>query len=54
MISLYYSAAQDPSKPKTDECYFWRTTGCIYGENCRNRHVKEHKGIDKKKWHIVS
>lgn len=37
-----------------DECYFWRTTGCIYGENCRNRHIKENKGIDKKKWHVLS
>ncbi|KAG1674077.1 Tetratricopeptide repeat protein 31 [Nymphon striatum] len=33
-----------------DECYFWRTTGCIYGDKCRFKHIKEHKGIDKKPW----
>ncbi len=36
-----------------DECYFWRTTGCQFGNACRYRHVKEHKGIDKKPWQIV-
>ncbi|XP_054719957.1 uncharacterized protein LOC129229628 [Uloborus diversus] len=33
-----------------DECYFWRTTGCTYGDQCRYKHVRTHKGIDKKKW----
>ncbi|XP_020908980.1 uncharacterized protein LOC110246938 isoform X2 [Exaiptasia diaphana] len=32
-----------------DECYFWRTTGCSFGERCRNRHIPENKGIDLKK-----
>ncbi|GBM97760.1 hypothetical protein AVEN_220218-1 [Araneus ventricosus] len=31
-----------------NECYFWRTTGCAHGPNCRYQHIKEHKGIDKK------
>ncbi len=36
-----------------DECYFWRTTGCQFGKACRYKHIKEHKGIDKKPWQIV-
>lgn len=34
-----------------NECYFWRTTGCIYADKCRYDHIKKHKGIDKKPWH---
>ncbi|XP_033756368.1 uncharacterized protein LOC117339098 [Pecten maximus] len=33
-----------------DECYFWRTTGCVYGDKCRNKHVADHRGLDKKPW----
>jgi len=33
-----------------DECYFWRTTGCSFGKNCRFKHLPEKKGIDKKPW----
>jgi len=29
-----------------DECYFWRTTGCTFGSNCRYKHVPRHKGVD--------
>ncbi|XP_032222089.1 uncharacterized protein LOC116604176 [Nematostella vectensis] len=32
-----------------NECYFWRTTGCAFGNKCRNRHVPEHRGCDIKK-----
>ena len=43
-----------PSGPVNgDECYFWRTTGCQFGKACRYRHIKEHKGVDKKPWQIV-
>jgi hypothetical protein len=34
-----------------NECYFWRTTGCIYADKCRHAHIKKNKGIDKKPWH---
>ncbi|XP_026284009.1 uncharacterized protein LOC113210306 [Frankliniella occidentalis] len=34
-----------------DECYYWRTTGCAFGENCRNKHIKENRGVDRKPWH---
>ncbi|XP_063232896.1 uncharacterized protein LOC134536833 [Bacillus rossius redtenbacheri] len=34
-----------------DECYFWRTSGCAFGDKCRFRHAKENKGIDIKSWH---
>ena len=33
-----------------DECYFWRTTGCLYGKNCRWKHLPESKGRDRKPW----
>jgi len=33
-------------KPQTEECYFWRTMGCTYGDHCFNLHIPEHKGID--------
>lgn len=33
------------------ECYFWRTTGCAFGDNCRNKHIKENRGVDRKPWH---
>ncbi|KAJ9600674.1 hypothetical protein L9F63_026188, partial [Diploptera punctata] len=33
-----------------DECHFWRTTGCAFGDKCRYKHRKENKGIDKKPW----
>nr|XP_033796956.1 uncharacterized protein LOC117359008 isoform X2 [Geotrypetes seraphini] len=26
-----------------NECYFWRTTGCHFGEKCRHRHIPENK-----------
>lgn len=36
-----------------NECYFWRTTGCQFGEKCHYRHLPDHKGIDLKPWHKV-
>ncbi|XP_013785671.2 uncharacterized protein LOC106469705 [Limulus polyphemus] len=32
------------------ECYFWRTTGCVFGSRCIHKHIKEHEGVDKKPW----
>lgn len=32
------------------ECYFWRTTGCAFGDSCKHKHIPSHKGIDKKPW----
>jgi hypothetical protein len=34
-----------------NECYFWRTTGCVYADKCRYLHLSKSKGIDKKPWH---
>lgn len=43
---------QKPSGPVNgNECYFWRTTGCLYADKCRYAHIKKNKGIDKKPWH---
>lgn len=44
--------AEAPSKGKIsgpvngNECYFWRTTGCVYGDNCLFKPIKENKQID--------
>ncbi|RWS06208.1 uncharacterized protein B4U79_04176 [Dinothrombium tinctorium] len=32
------------------ECYFWRTTGCNVGDNCKLRHKSICKGIDFQPW----
>jgi len=29
-----------------NECYFWRTTGCVFEGQCRYKHVRGHKGVD--------
>lgn len=48
------SAVKNPVKASGpvngNECYFWRTTGCSYGDKCRNSHIPAHKGVDKKPW----
>ncbi|KAM9559715.1 uncharacterized protein ACWYII_015080 isoform 1-T1 [Salvelinus alpinus] len=33
-----------------DECYFWRTTGCHFGDKCRYKHISEQRGKDRKPW----
>ncbi|XP_010887347.1 tetratricopeptide repeat protein 31 isoform X1 [Esox lucius] len=33
-----------------DECYFWRTTGCHFGDKCHYKHIPEQKGKDRKPW----
>ncbi|XP_068597715.1 uncharacterized protein zgc:123010 [Brachionichthys hirsutus] len=33
-----------------EECYFWRTTGCHFGDKCRYTHIPEQKGKDRKPW----
>ncbi|XP_020508600.1 stress-induced-phosphoprotein 1 isoform X1 [Labrus bergylta] len=33
-----------------DECFYWRTAGCFYGDKCRFKHIPEHQGRDKKQW----
>ncbi|XP_063048200.1 uncharacterized protein zgc:123010 isoform X2 [Engraulis encrasicolus] len=33
-----------------DECYFWRTTGCHFGEKCRYKHIPEQRGKDRRPW----
>ena len=50
-----FDPIQNGSKPtgpvNGNECYFWRTTGCLYAEKCRYDHIKKNKSIDKKPWH---
>ncbi|XP_047459384.1 tetratricopeptide repeat protein 31 isoform X3 [Mugil cephalus] len=33
-----------------DECYFWRTTGCHFGDKCHYKHIPDQKGKDRKPW----
>ncbi|XP_033985944.1 hsp70-Hsp90 organizing protein 3-like isoform X1 [Trematomus bernacchii] len=33
-----------------DECFYWRTMGCFYGDKCRLKHIPDHQGRDKKTW----
>ncbi|KAL2083112.1 hypothetical protein ACEWY4_020885 [Coilia grayii] len=33
-----------------DECYFWRTTGCHFGDKCRYKHIPEQRGKDRRPW----
>ncbi|XP_076017037.1 uncharacterized protein LOC143008945 [Genypterus blacodes] len=33
-----------------DECYFWRTTGCHFGDKCRYKHIPDQKCKDRKPW----
>ncbi|XP_071947047.1 uncharacterized protein [Antedon mediterranea] len=33
-----------------NECYFWRTTGCAFGDSCRYTHTPGNKGVDRKPW----
>ena len=48
------AAAQKQTGPVNgDECYFWRTTGCLYGNKCHWKHLPDHKGVDRKPWQKV-
>jgi len=33
-----------------DECYFYRTTGCVFGDSCKFKHISKNKGVDRKPW----
>lgn len=33
-----------------DECYFYRTTGCVFGDACKFKHISKNKGVDRKPW----
>ncbi|KAF4090246.1 hypothetical protein AMELA_G00049600 [Ameiurus melas] len=50
-LGVSKSATTDAGKVNKfpDECYFWRTTGCIKNNRCSYRHVPEHRGVDRPK-----
>lgn len=33
-----------------DECYFWRSTGCHFGDKCHYKHIPEQRGKDRRPW----
>ncbi|XP_051945463.1 uncharacterized protein si:dkey-33c12.4 [Xyrauchen texanus] len=39
----------DKAGKQSDECYFWRTNGCIKKDRCTYQHIPENKGIDRHK-----
>lgn len=47
-FSIFRSRRRGPVNG--DECYFWRTTGCHFGDNCRYKHIPDQKGKDRKPW----
>ena len=48
MIFLRPSVSDDKMSGPVNgnECYFWRTTGCVFENQCRYKHVRGHKGVD--------
>ena len=48
MIFLRPSISDDKMSGPVNgnECYFWRTTGCVFENQCRYKHVRGHKGVD--------
>ncbi|GAB1605880.1 protein STIP1 homolog isoform X1, partial [Argonauta hians] len=48
-----YNLPKQSGPVNGNECYFWRTTGCQFGDKCHYRHCPDHKGIDLKPWHKV-
>lgn len=53
LLSLSSSSLARPRRRgpvNGDECYFWRTTGCHFGDKCRYKHIPDQKGKDRKPW----
>ncbi|XP_029645981.1 uncharacterized protein LOC115219833 isoform X4 [Octopus sinensis] len=48
-----YNLPKQSGPVNGNECYFWRTTGCQFGDKCHYHHFPDHKGIDLKPWHKV-
>ncbi|XP_029381964.1 hsp70-Hsp90 organizing protein-like isoform X2 [Echeneis naucrates] len=48
------SSASTGSRPKVpingDECFYWRTSGCVYGDKCRFKHIADQQGRNRKPW----
>nr|XP_019963345.1 PREDICTED: polyadenylate-binding protein, cytoplasmic and nuclear-like [Paralichthys olivaceus] len=48
------SSASTGSRPTAPvnghECFYWRTTGCFYGDKQRFRHIPDQQGQSKKPW----
>lgn len=42
--------ARAPDRKDSDECYFWRTTGCVQGRKCSRTHNRLSRGVDMQPW----
>ncbi|XP_064381949.1 uncharacterized protein LOC135330907 [Halichondria panicea] len=42
----YMLNLKKPGPVNGTECYYWRTTGCQFGIQCRYEHLPENKGVD--------
>ena len=55
-LTIRFRPNKDQKKPnydqrlESDECYYWRTTGCARGDNCLYKHIQANKGVDKQAW----
>ena len=50
LISFSSSRPRRRGPVNEEECYFWRTTGCHFGDKCRYKHFPDQKGQDRKPW----
>ncbi|XP_012682359.2 uncharacterized protein si:dkey-33c12.4 [Clupea harengus] len=49
-LGVSQAAATECTDKLPDECYFWRSSGCIKSQNCQYRHIPQNKGIDRNKF----
>uniref|UniRef100_A0A3P9Q486 Zgc:123010 n=1 Tax=Poecilia reticulata TaxID=8081 RepID=A0A3P9Q486_POERE len=50
IFSLHILSPRRRGPVNGDECYFWRTTGCHFGDKCHYKHFPDQKGKDRKPW----
>ncbi|XP_054167019.1 putative uncharacterized protein DDB_G0287457 [Oppia nitens] len=55
-LTIRFRPNKDQKKPnydqrlESDECYYWRTTGCARGDKCLYKHIPANRGVDKQAW----
>ncbi|CAG2109672.1 unnamed protein product, partial [Medioppia subpectinata] len=55
-LTIRFRPNKDQKKPnydhrlESDECYYWRTTGCARGDKCLYKHIQANRGVDKQAW----
>ncbi len=53
-LRIRFRPDKDQRKPEgkidTEECYYWRTTGCARGDKCHYKHYQDNEGVDRQPW----